>query len=428
MSGILCAAILVFLIPFFNNLTARGRFFLLTIVILGSIILILSNSRAGWIGFFISFSFFIVINIKGKQRTKLFLFVLLIISLLFLFLFFYKKDSSLGRIHIYRISSEMLKGNLVHGVGLGSFKAQFNEYQADYFFAQSIDNKRALLADNTFFAFNDYLQWVIETGVFGLIILLVLLLITHKRVKWLQNAGAKRPIVLAASSSLICVATAALFSYPLQVRVIQGFVLFCLGVIAFYPAKEIKLNFWKRFVTVGLQLIIATLTVLFLDNVVVDIKRKKIAKEAFELANSGYRKEAISKYKRLVELYSNWGFYHFLYAEQLYYTNQLPQALEILQKGKQHYVDNRVYKLKADIEFELGMYNAAEASYLRTIYMVPNRMGSRFDLLNFYVNLNDTSSAIYWSNSILNMPIKVPTERVNSILNQTRRILKLIKK
>ena len=81
-------------------------------------------------------------------------------------------------------------------------------------------------------------------------------------------------------------------------------------------------------------------------------------------------------------------------AQQLYYSNRLAEAKEILDNCRLYYVDNKVYKLKADIEKELKMYPEAEKSYLRAIYMVPNRMGSRLDLLNFYVARNDTTKAI----------------------------------
>jgi hypothetical protein len=59
--------------------------------------------------------------------------------------------------------------------------------------------------------------------------------------------------------------------------------------------------------------------------------------------------------------------------------------------------------------------------------MVPNRMGSRFELMNFYLSQKDTINAIKWANSILKMPVKVPSERTAYMLKATRAELEKLK-
>jgi tetratricopeptide (TPR) repeat protein len=160
-----------------------------------------------------------------------------------------------------------------------------------------------------------------------------------------------------------------------------------------------------------------------MHNVVNTYWRKQKEKEAFDLSLYGYKIEGIKKYKQLVMKYPKTGYNWFLYARQLYYSNRLPEALESLNECRKYYVDNSVYKLKADIEYELNNYKTAEKNYLRAIYMVPNRMGSRFDLLNFYIARKDTTNAIYWANSILNMPVKVVSEKTENMQKVTKEIL-----
>lgn len=322
----------------------------------------------------------------------------------------------------------MLRDNWVSGIGLGKFKAQFNEFQANYFFENSIDGKRALLADNTFYAFNDYLQWVIETGIIGLLLLGALIYFTIKRIIYLHKREFKKPILISATAVLICVTGAALFSYPLQVIPIQAVVLFCLAIIAFYPDKEREFSTLKKIATFCYRGFVIVLAAVFIYNAWNVYKRKQIEKDAFQLVRSGYKTEAIARYKILVEKYPKTGYNWFLYAQQLYYSNRLAEAKESLEKCRLYYVDNKVYKLMADIEQELKIYPEAEKSYLKAIYMVPNRMGSRFDLLNFYVARNDTTKAVYWAKSILNMPIKVPSDRVENMLLQTKSSLEKLEK
>lgn len=424
-AGIFLAMLLLFLIPFLEWKNKKWLLvLLLSVVLFLSALLVLSNSRAGWLGVAAGGSFIIYLN-ATKQRKRLFVFSsIIVLPLLFLLLFFYKKDSTAGRKHIYSISLKMLRDNWVSGIGIGKFKARFNEYQADYFSTHSIDNKRALLADNTFYAFNDYLQWITETGIIGLLVLVLLIYLSISRIIFLLKNS--RPIIIATTSALICVAVAALFSYPLQVLPIQGLVLVCLSVIAFQRSLPTERGKLQRIISLSYTLFIVVMSIGFIAKLWNDYSSKKMEKEAFNLARSGYKTEAINQYKQLVEKHPGSGYNYFHYAQQLYYTNQLPAAYETLTKGMLYYVDNKVYKLKADIEQELRMYAEAEKSYLRTIYMVPNRMGSRVDLLNFYINRNDTMKALYWAKSIINMPIKVPSERIDKMLLETKVILKNI--
>jgi tetratricopeptide (TPR) repeat protein len=428
-AGIFWGALLLFIIPFIIKQKKRGIFIVLFLIItVLSILLFISNSRAGWLGFAAGFIYILYSNVlikKGKQvlLTGTFCFLLLFIALLF-----YKSDSSSGRKHIYSISFSILRDRWQQRLGLGKFKAQFNEYQANYFSLHDIDSKRALLADNTFYAFNDYLQWVIETGLIGLLFLAVLLYLTTNRIIYLQRKNGNKLIFFSATAVLLCVAVAALFSYPLQIVSIQAVVLACLGIIAFYPSQKDSISMRQRVITFLYRGLIIIIVVAFLNNTWKAVDRKEMEKEAFEFARSGYKKKAIQKHKQLVEKYPENGYNWFSYGQQLYYANRLSEAIECLENCTKYYVDNKVYKLKADISLELNKYEEAENDYLRTIFMVPNKMGSRFDLLNFYIIRKDTAKAVYWAKSILNMPVKVPSLKVDNMLRETKAILEKLEK
>ena len=395
---------------------------LLALVLLS--LLAFSKSRSGWLGTCTAMEYIVYQRLHRERRKRFLLVMLLILIAIFLATLFYKPDSSLGRKHIYSLSEKMLEQNWVSGIGNGKFKAQFNEHQADYFSSHNIDSKGALLADNTFYAFNDYLQWFIETGIAGLVGLIIFLYIIVRRATILNKAENTSPVITGAAASLICIAIASLFSYPLQTIPIQAVTLVCLGFLAFFRSGESKVGRGRRFSGIALKLLIVPLTGLFFYNTFHVVARKKMERRAFELARSGYKKEAIIKYQQIVKKYPNAGYNQFFYARQLYYSNQLLSALKILNEGREFYTDNAVYKLKGDIEQELGLFDEAEKSYLRAIYMVPNRMGSRYDLLYFYLNQKDSVKAAYWANSILNMPVKVPSERTERMLGQTKTILK----
>ncbi len=374
-------------------------------------------------------TFAAIFTFYARVSVRKFFFVTgtLFILMLFLSLFFLKPNSSLGRLHIYSVELKILSKSKFAGIGLGKFKKAFNEYQADYFSKNSIDDNRSLLADNTFYAFNDYIQWVIETGVAGLIAILLATYFLIKRVRLINKQKDGKTIVFAASSSLLCIAVASLFSYPLQVIPIQAMALFSAGILIFYPVKN-TCGKISNIINLSAKIIFSLLTIFFVISSARTLQRKVAVKNAFELTRAGYKKQAVKDYEAIIKKHPKHGDIIYLYAEQLYYANRLPEALSTINKAKRYYVNNKVYKLKAKIEDELGLKNEAEASYLRAIYMVPNRMASRFDLLNFYLSQKDTLKAIYWANSILNMPVKVPSERTEIMLNETGEIFQKIKK
>lgn len=320
----------------------------------------------------------------------------------------------------------MLKDNWVSGVGIGKFKARFNECQADFFADNPIDSKRALLADNTFYVFNDYLQLVIENGLIGIVFFAIFLYLTIRRIIYLFKTGINKTTVTAASSILICLAVAALFSYPLETLGIQATVLICLIIIAFCLTTKRDITIRQKSVSIIYRILVLVLVVFFASNSWNERYQKKMEKEAFLLSRSGYKTAAINLYQKIINKYPTAGYNWFMYAQQLYYTNQLPAAYQALKKGMVYYVDNTVYKLKGDIERELAMYDEAEKSYLRTIYMVPNRMNSRLDLLHFYISQKDTTKAIYWAKSIINMPVKIPSEKLDRMLQETKLLIKKI--
>ena len=101
----------------------------------------------------------------------------------------------------------------------------------------------------------------------------------------------------------------------------------------------------------------------------------------------------------------------------------MEKAAKILSIGKRYYSSNEVYKLSASIENELQNYAQAEKDYKTVIYMVPNRMISRSNLLDFYIERKDTANAIYWANSIIHMPVKIPTNNTEIIQQKTKEIL-----
>ena len=148
--------------------------------------------------------------------------------------------------------------------------------------------------------------------------------------------------------------------------------------------------------------------------------------EASELNKVGFKTIAINMYSELNKsMYAKDEIFYY-YANTLYLSNQSLKAKAVLAEAKKYYLAKDVYTLSAQIENDLKNYKQAEADYKTAIYMVPNRMATRKNLLDFYLVQKDTANALYWAKSIINMPIKVPSYTTKSILKSTKVILSKI--
>jgi Tfp pilus assembly protein PilF len=161
----------------------------------------------------------------------------------------------------------------------------------------------------------------------------------------------------------------------------------------------------------------------FFINFLSHLKVIDAEKKAFKLQITGYNSEAKNEYKKLLSSNHNHGYNYYSYAELLYFSKRLTEAEKVLNSGLRYYTEHKVYRLKAVIEKELGKFTHAEKSFLKALYMVPNRMESRFNLMNFYIEVKDTIKARYWAYSILKMPVKIRSYRTEVMIKATKKLL-----
>ncbi|MDR0420843.1 MAG: O-antigen ligase family protein, partial [Prevotellaceae bacterium] len=115
-----------------------------------------------------------VIDRLKKYRKRL---VLLSIAVSVLFavamtgLFLLKKDSASGRAFTWKIALQTVKEH-PFGVGLGNFGGSYGDAQAAYFASGAGTEREEYVAGGVEYAFNEYLQICIETGIVPFLIFL----------------------------------------------------------------------------------------------------------------------------------------------------------------------------------------------------------------------------------------------------------------
>jgi tetratricopeptide (TPR) repeat protein len=251
----------------------------------------------------------------------------------------------------------------------------------------------------------------------------VIIYLFIRQVKKIITNDKNNHLFIAATASLICIVVGGLVSYPLQIFPIVFQFIVCLAIINTYSsADKIRIELpekLKRIPIIIFALLGFYLIVYFYSNF--QFSRKNL--EAFEFERMGYRQNALKVYKELGNSVIKDGNMLYSYAKALYYSNQPIRAAQVLKVAKKYYCSNAVYKLSAQINQELGNHHQAEKDYQTAVYMVPNRMISRYDLLNYYIEQKDTSNIIYWSHSIAKMPVKVPSQLAKGLQMKAKTIL-----
>lgn len=385
---------------------------LLTVICL--ILAALVQSRSFVIGFSVSILFIIISNPSfSLNRKRLLIAFGFLLSLGIFLSFFTKVDSSLGRILIYKISFKILIDHYLFGVGLGKFPVVYGEYQIEYFKIGGYTTKELLLADNTKHAFNDYLQFVIETGVIGFVFLIFMLSFIVKSIfRSLEKHPKPSTLLMFSIVQLISISTAAIFMHILEKAAFQ--LLFVTAAsIVIYHAFFFNHNILKGgfFAAVIYSYILYSHYGFYLSN----YKYYKELKQAKESFQTGYIREAFRYYKNIAPYFD--GDVHFLteYANVLCLLNYNREAENIMQKVVKMDNANVLYHKLADCYFKNGKLREAEETYIRAVYRVPNRFNTRFSLFNFYIMTGQFDKASVTGKAILVLPIKIPSEKVQLI-------------
>jgi O-antigen polymerase len=381
------------------------------------------KSRAFFLGYCVSlpFVFFVLKQGKLKRNTKIFAgcFLLLMPGIL---AFLFKPDSSLGRLFIYKICLNILSDHFWSGIGINKFANVYRDYQAAYFKTGDYSTKELLLADNTQHAFNDYLQFIIETGALGMLILMASIYFIAALIKKAIEKKKPSTILLLACSEMIAISVAALFMHEYEKFVVQALFLVSLFIIASY-AFEIR----KRIAYISCFSILGLLCCFHYGPYFTKYDKYVQLQEANSLFQSGYINQALTAYEKLYPSFNTNSLFLADYGNMLSSADRNKDAIRVLKQAIA--IDNNFlfYRKLAECYMNEKMFTQAEGALLYAINMVPNRFEPRFKLFNLYLSTGQKEKEFATGQGILDLPVKIHSDRVHSIQSEVRNSIKGIK-
>lgn len=373
------------------------------------------GNRAFFIGFAAAAVYGAAIfPIFRNKKSLLLISALLLTGLLSVLVFFVKPDSSRGRLLIYKISSQMFRDHGLRGVGAGKFKTSYLHYQAGYFQTGNYSERELLLADNTYFAFNDYWQLVIEYGVLGILLLVSGGALVALAMIRLPSKKKEQPLYGVAAILMIAIAVAACFNHVFEKPFVQSVFL---SSVAILGLGHLRLPKRKQLLLNSACILLISAGILFKTYRQSWFNREAYYywKEAQTVERAGFLTESLKLCSLAAPSLSQHGGFLEYYGQLLVRAQRYQDAQGMLNRTLNYRVHHKVYLQLGTCYQEIDKLDKAEQAFLKAVHMVPNRFESRFALFEFYCATGQEDKALSCGYEIMNLPVKVPSIRIDKI-------------
>lgn len=315
------------------------------------IVLPASMSRAAWLALGVAVLVFGFKELRLiywiRKHKALAVIASVIVIIVMTGAFFLKKDSAIGRLHIWHMELRAIAEEPLTGHGKGSVLGVYGDTQAKYFAEKEHPKIITKVAGCPEYAFNEYLKIGVEYGIPAMVgVIAVLILVIALLLKY------RSPFAY----GLIAFSVFAFFSYPLE-------------------AVNIKSEAEKEWESI----------------------RYLTSMELYE--------DAVEE---LVPLYNdlNDNFrYMYDYGYALHKCKRYHESNEILKEGAKISSDPMFYNIIGKNLEAMGLYEEAEEAYIHAHYMVPQRLYPLTLLMRMHVRLGNNNEAMRYGKMILDKPV-----------------------
>ncbi len=415
--AIFLSSLLVFCISvFLYNATKLIKISGLIITIIGLPIIVIAFSRSAWVGLLttsvisilLKFNLCRTLGIYFNSTPKKVLGLLLtsaLIVLLFQYLYFLKKPSAEGRLLIWKISSKMITDNPVFGLGIGGMEGSFLKYQSNYFKTHPDKmTSEGALSGEVIYAFNDPLQILIEQGIFGfLIFLLIIVFYVKYSIILIVNNGLetfrKNDLLIGSSLAVILILIAGFFSYPLMILPIQIFFYCFLAKISSSYNGIFDINSRSAFLSKGkaYKLLLPLTAITYFTGGLMFLFYSYKAATGYSLAKTinedGYDVTLPNTLKKTTFIFKDEPWFVLTEVECLLKDSQYKKAIALLEIAKKISSDARIYYTLGKLYTNQKDFIRAESQYVFLYYALPGLMKPKYELAKFYL---DTKQETKW--------------------------------
>lgn len=174
-AGVLCLLISVPVIVSSHCLKVKyyglWHFLSISVCVFAIPALYFTHCRSAWLAFLFSIGYAVYRRFSLPFRWEIYA---LLFSIFFgCLLYLYKPNSVQGRILLWKVTAQMIKEKPIFGFGPDGFTAEYMNFQSNYLKKHGCVSDKQL-ADNNHIVYNEPLRWMVEYGLAGLLLYMVI--------------------------------------------------------------------------------------------------------------------------------------------------------------------------------------------------------------------------------------------------------------
>ena len=406
-----------------------------SIVAIVAIIVVIpaSDSRASWMAgigssVYITLKFYKLPAKKFLSAKKIVISiaVIIILGVGALAIYHLKRNSADGRLLIWKISVPMILDKPVSGWGFNKYKADYMQYQADYFKAKPRSPDEVMLSDNIQYAYNEALHVAIEFGAIGLLVFGALIISLFSTP--IDNPH-ELPYIYLARAGLLSFLIFSFFSYPAEIPPILVLTVFYVSVIARYVKKPFDKASMVHSKYLNLIPVILLMPILIYGwNKTSTYEKGFIGwKKANDYYNEQIYDLSLQEYKTAYPVMRTNGLYLSNYGKILAMTTQYENSIKILDESQAYLTDSFTFISLGDDYNGLGKYDLAEKNYINAASMLPSHFYPKYCLTKLYYRAGKKQKALLMGTQLLDMKVKVESTAIKQMRIEISHLIKGIK-
>jgi len=338
---------------------------------------------------------------------------------------FDEQDPSINtRLLIWKTTLEMIRDRPIFGSGIGTFKMNYLNYQAEFLKNNPYYIRYSVKAGE---AHNEYLQMWAELGIIGLGIFLGIILMFYSLIiDYLTKNDIEKDkiIVFGLVLGITCFLIHCLFTFPLHVPALGVTFFALLGLTVIYTRKinlpktdsdnrpkEFKLK------NKGIKIALTILVLVFMIWVINLVAIKPYIAE-IQYFNGmrhnvdGNYREALLYFEQAASLYPYNGRILHALGTTYYNLGILNKAEEVLQRTTRYRVDANTFYNLGLVYSQAGLFSKAEEKFKYTVYLMPKFTKAYYDLGYLYFTQEKYDDTIEQWNKILEIEPNFPNKYI----------------
>lgn len=331
------------------------------------------------------------------------------------FLYQLNKDSVDGRTLIRKITISEIKENPVFGNGIFNFTGIYNNSKAEYFNELQRPWNEIKVANYVSTAFNDYLQIVFEIGIFGFVLLGLLLFVIIRKIE--LNPKTRLGLTFVVIFAFLGLFTSVLYNPTAMVFLVWGLSL----LVVFGNNRSELLTITNTFCIKSIN--VSFISMSFLITVVFYLKTQILID--FKTISEGENQRfyyKINDTKML--LIQDDPFVQFKFGFEKFHEGEAKKGTLMMESSVRKEPIPEANVVLANLYSGQKNFLKTEQLLVLNNGIEPFRFEPKENLFRFYIQTKQKEKSIKIAREIINLPVKIKSNKIDIYKTEAEKYLK----